>query len=383
MYGKSIYTKSDRDEVRNSIFKSHIDNGYTRETYKNVEIFKMFRADLGRWYLHIYVGNSTKDINKYCYRTEEDVIRAINNIKAQADRIEERKAEQIARNKSTAAEREKLAASGQVVKADTKKSTSLLKKYIRDKFGINCSVRSEFYSMGCSLNISYNLGIDEEQLKEIKHALEYGRFDGMTDYSYSVAVSGIVVDNFQLETFKHVFIKQEIGEDFLKRCGLLISNKFGFDGVPKLADDFSNWNDYFGFNYGGANTWNQLTHQKFRIRNFVTQDEKAVNLIDVFDDDNGIYFIYEVDGKQYDTRFYNVDVKAEKQAVNIAPVEVKTGEVNIIEYSDKAIVVVGDTRPIKDTLKSLGGRFNFRLSCGAGWIFPKSKLTDLQAALSA
>lgn len=48
-------------------------------------------------------------------------------------------------------------------------------------------------------------------------------------------------------------------------------------------------------------------------------------------------------------------------------------DIQIIDYSEKAIAVIGDTKRIKDQLKALGGRFNFRLSCGAGWIFPKSK----------
>lgn len=48
-------------------------------------------------------------------------------------------------------------------------------------------------------------------------------------------------------------------------------------------------------------------------------------------------------------------------------------DIQIIDYSEKAIAVVGNTKRIKDQLKALGGRFNFRLSCGAGWIFPKSK----------
>ena len=54
----------------------------------------------------------------------------------------------------------------------------------------------------------------------------------------------------------------------------------------------------------------------------------------------------------------------------------------IIDYSDRAIAVVGDTKDIKDQLKKLGGRFNFKLSCGAGWIFPKSKLDELQKLLN-
>lgn len=47
--------------------------------------------------------------------------------------------------------------------------------------------------------------------------------------------------------------------------------------------------------------------------------------------------------------------------------------VQIIDYSERAIAVVGDTKPMASALKSLGGKFNFRLSCGAGWIFPKTK----------
>lgn len=66
---------------------------------------------------------------------------------------------------------------------------------------------------------------------------------------------------------------------------------------------------------------------------------------------------------------------------SIKPIESAEGEVNVIEYSDKAIAVIGDTKPIKELLKSLGGSFNPRLSCGAGWIFSKKKLEEVQTAL--
>ncbi len=54
----------------------------------------------------------------------------------------------------------------------------------------------------------------------------------------------------------------------------------------------------------------------------------------------------------------------------------------IIDYSEKAIAVVGDTITIKDELKKLGGRFNPRLSCGAGWIFSKKVEEKLKALLN-
>ena len=54
----------------------------------------------------------------------------------------------------------------------------------------------------------------------------------------------------------------------------------------------------------------------------------------------------------------------------------------IIDYSEKAIAIIGDTRAIKDTLKTLGGRFNAHLTCGAGWIFSKAKESALREALN-
>lgn len=58
-------------------------------------------------------------------------------------------------------------------------------------------------------------------------------------------------------------------------------------------------------------------------------------------------------------------------------------EVNVIEYSGKSIAVTGNTYPIKDKLKEIGGKFNKFLSCGAGWVFPKSKTGEVLAMLQS
>ena len=54
----------------------------------------------------------------------------------------------------------------------------------------------------------------------------------------------------------------------------------------------------------------------------------------------------------------------------------------IVDYSLKALALFGDTRPMKEKLKALGGRFNPKLmhegSKKAGWIFSKSKKQELQ-----
>tara|TARA_R110000868_G_scaffold17344_1_gene76397 strand:- start:50928 stop:52073 length:1146 start_codon:yes stop_codon:yes gene_type:complete len=63
------------------------------------------------------------------------------------------------------------------------------------------------------------------------------------------------------------------------------------------------------------------------------------------------------------------------------------GIVEIVTYGEKAIAVFGDTKPMKDKLKALGGRFNpFLTNNGekmAGWVFPKDKSRELYQLLNA
>lgn len=59
------------------------------------------------------------------------------------------------------------------------------------------------------------------------------------------------------------------------------------------------------------------------------------------------------------------------------------GGFEIIDYSEKAIALIGDTKPIAGKLKALGGKFNPRLTCGMGWVFPKRKEQKLREVLSA
>lgn len=57
--------------------------------------------------------------------------------------------------------------------------------------------------------------------------------------------------------------------------------------------------------------------------------------------------------------------------------------VTVCKYSEKAIAVIGNTRPFADVLRANGGRFNARLTCGAGWIFQATKRDCIIEALKA
>jgi hypothetical protein len=52
----------------------------------------------------------------------------------------------------------------------------------------------------------------------------------------------------------------------------------------------------------------------------------------------------------------------------------------LIDYSEKAVAIVGDTKDVKTILKSLGGKFNRNLKCGAGWIFAKKNVEAIKEA---
>ncbi len=54
----------------------------------------------------------------------------------------------------------------------------------------------------------------------------------------------------------------------------------------------------------------------------------------------------------------------------------------VIDYSEKAIALVGDTFAIKDKIKQIGGTFNKSLhienTTVPGWIFPMNKKSDVE-----
>jgi hypothetical protein len=53
-------------------------------------------------------------------------------------------------------------------------------------------------------------------------------------------------------------------------------------------------------------------------------------------------------------------------------------DLTIVDYSDKAIAVIGDIITHSNELTDLGGLFNPKLKCGAGWIFSKKKRDVVQ-----
>lgn len=109
-----------------------------------------------------------------------------------------------------------------------------------------------------------------------------------------------------------------------------------------------------------------------KVQGFVAQFnwDYSDGMIDYFD--RHIYDKYYIG--RYDKPFRLCD-KKEKQTTGA---EHPQG-LKYIDYSDKSFAIIGKTQEIKETLKNLGGKFNSRLSCGAGWIFSKKKEKEVRA----
>lgn len=130
-----------------------------------------------------------------------------------------------------------------------------------------------------------------------------------------------------------------------------------------------------------------------KVKAFVMQyiHDDSDGQIDYFD--RNIYDHYEIG--QYDKPFQLIEKKeSPKQGEPSKEAnEAKTSEsvataegLEIVDYSEKAIAVFGETKAIKDELKKLGGKFNPALKYNgekrAGWIFSKKQAEKVRALLA-
>jgi len=62
--------------------------------------------------------------------------------------------------------------------------------------------------------------------------------------------------------------------------------------------------------------------------------------------------------------------------------KVNNSDIRIVEYSEKSFAIIGNTKPIKDILLQLGGKYNRYLTVGIGWIFSNKKKNEVMNRLN-
>lgn len=136
----------------------------------------------------------------------------------------------------------------------------------------------------------------------------------------------------------------------------------------------------------------ELTPEMFKVLDAVVTYASSFR----YDDSDGMQ-------DYYDTNFYLkikvsdeykvIEPKAKKSSVKAEKVEeVKEVEavtvegIEVVDYSEKAVAVFGDTKAVKDQLKELGGRFNPSLNYNgekrAGWIFSKKQADKVKELIA-
>lgn len=138
---------------------------------------------------------------------------------------------------------------------------------------------------------------------------------------------------------------------------------------------------------------NELTPEMFKVLDAVTTYASSFR----YNDSDGMQ-------DYFDTNFYIhievsdeykvIEPKAKKSSVKPEKVEeakeveaVTVEDLEMVDYSEKAIAVFGDTKAIKEQLKELGGRFNPALNYNgekrAGWIFSKKKADEVRNLMAS
>ena len=136
----------------------------------------------------------------------------------------------------------------------------------------------------------------------------------------------------------------------------------------------------------------ELTPEMFKVLDAVTTYASSFR----YDDSDGMQDYYDTnfylkikvsdEYKVVEPKVKKSSVKAEK-AEEVKEVEAVTVEgLEIVDYSEKAVAVFGETKAIKEQLKELGGRFNPSLNYNgekrAGWIFSKKQADKVKELIT-
>lgn len=336
-----LKTKEARETLLAGIFKRKVENGYAHEVYKGLNILTKHETTQDCYFLEVYRNKSTKPITNYYYKAADyqRYLKRIQECKDSYDRSIAFKAEQKVLNKGKQSSH---AAAASAIKAELKTLFP----------NIKFNVRSESFSMGNSVHVSFIDGPTTSEVNDVIKKYQYGHFNGMDEtYDYSNSRDDI-------PQAKYVSAQREMSAE-LKET------------LMPAAEAIYKENTY------GCNNAENLLYQIFYATSL-----PAGAIIDSQFKDTGA-----MSGLCAPETFFRIGFTTNQAKTGTAPAsEVVTpeepvgGKIKIVDYSEKAIAVIGDTFPVKDKLKALGGKFNKFLTCGAGWIFPKTKLEEVKNA---
>jgi hypothetical protein len=297
-----------------------------------------FTKEEGKYFtLKVFRGTSANHVLYMNYHTMERRAEIIQNYKNNFDRRQAYKAEQKEANKGKSSTH---AGASAAIKAELKK------EFPNTKF----SVTSDTYSGGNSVRISWTDGPTNAEVEKYSSKYQYGQFNGMEDiYEYTNSREDI-------PQVKYVQESRSLSNEIIKEVATQLQ-------TLKI------------YTTEQLNDYRESPEQE--ARQIIYKTEIPHNY-------TGLKVVRNTEDCSYSELYkiiFEVPESTQQEAPQYKEVEAAKGEINILDYSEKSFAIVGDTKPIKDKLKELGGSFNPRLSCGAGWIFSKKKYEEVVNAL--
>lgn len=252
--------------------------------------------------------------------------------KAEEERI--KKEEEAARLKNEEIERIKKEYSFLTVvtdKYDQKTAANNLRALLKVKFpATKFSVKKYHYN---SYTVSWEDGPSDPQVSEITRLFKDEGWDGMNDSSYSINTP----------------FNQRYGG-----IGYISTNRNISDAVRNQELDLLN----------------KELGKEFKMEDYVEERGNTAS---------GLVY-QRTYKKDYSPEIKEDTTPAKKNEPAVKTISVQGLE--LIDYSEKAFAIIGETKPIKETLSDLGGSYNRRLSCGPGWIFSKSRIDTVKQFLN-
>lgn len=251
--------------------------------------------------------------------------------KAEKERIEKEKEEARLRNEEQARiENEYSFLTVVTDKYGQKTAANNLRTLLKVKFpATKFSVKKNYYN---SYTVRWEDGPTERQVNEITHLFKNEKWDGMIESSHSIDTP--------------------------------FNQRYGGIGYISTSRNISD---------AVRNQELELLNKELN-KNYQMED-------DVIEKGRTAFCLvhHRAQEKDYSPEF---QVKT-RSAKNNKPADkvISPPVLELIDYSEKSFAIIGETKPIKETLKTLGGSFNGRLSCGPGWIFSKSKIDTVKLTL--
>jgi hypothetical protein len=263
-------------------------------------------------------------VNMYVKNADEKAFEFIENVINSLNRRNEYKRQQ----------KEKGGATSPHASAAKQLREELKKTFPDTKF----SVKSESFSGGDSIRISWTDGAAYNDVRKIGRKYQEGSFNGMEDiYEYDKEKPEGIIDQVT-----YVFADRDYSADLLDMI---------YKELEISKDDYKDrdWRNAVRISLDNLNI----------PKNVVGVKIPDNTLIWNYRDGSGIEFITS---------------KLENETNTT---EVEKADFEIVDYSDLSFAVIGNTYSIKDKLAELGGRFNRNLTIDgerkAGWIFSKKK----------